>query len=171
MSLTAERVREVLDYDPTTGVFMWKTRLGSERSIASWNTRHAGRRAGRVDNHGYVQIGVAGKLYRAHRLAWLYVYGEWPKLIDHVDRNRQNNQISNLREATLSQNHANSQPSKKNTSGVKGVTWFAERKKWRAYITIDRRKINLGLHETIEQAEAAVRAISSRHYGDFLADG
>lgn len=166
MNLTAARVREVLDYDPCTGVFVWKTRVGSGRGIANWNPKYAGKPAGRVDNYGYVQIGIGGRLYRAHRLAWLHVHGDFPNLhVDHIDRNRSNNAIANLRLATHGQNHANRAGGKNSVSGIKGVTPL--RQKWRAVITVDGRKRSLGTFATKEGASAAYADAARRLRGEF----
>lgn len=99
--LTPERLRCLLSYDQGTGLFTWLIDRG--------NGACAGQRAGTVDrNSGYVLVQIDGRQYRAHRLAWLYVHGRWPRpLIDHIDRNRANNRISNLREATSAINNSN----------------------------------------------------------------
>lgn len=86
--LTVERLRELLDYDPETGVFRWKEPRRKCR---------VGEVAGSLRKDGYVKIQVDGRFYQAHRLAWLCVYGVWPSAIDHIDGNRANNAIANLR--------------------------------------------------------------------------
>src|SRR5687768_4110898 len=122
--LTAERLRELLDYDPDTGVFRWKTRpVRAEylRTDRAWNSRFAGRPAGTLVK-GYVCILIYRRSYRAHRLAWLYVHGEWPRNeLDHEHGNRADNRIEKLRSATRGQNMQNRKPNSNNTSGYPGV--------------------------------------------------
>jgi hypothetical protein len=100
--LTAERLRELLDYDPETGRFIWRKDHPTAKHIK------AGSVAGTKNGRGYWVIGVAGAKYVAHRLAWLYVTGEWPAhLVDHENGDRLDNRFANLREATDSQNNFN----------------------------------------------------------------
>lgn len=112
--LTSERLKELLWYSPETGSFTWLvTRPGTAKK---------GTIAGRVNNKGYRHISVDGKRYAAHRLAWFYVYGKWPAYqIDHINRDKDDNSISNLRDVDQSTNLANTGPQKNNTSGVKFV--------------------------------------------------
>jgi hypothetical protein len=137
VSLTAERLREVLDYNPETGVFTWKVRT-SIRVVA-------GKVAGSVGKRGYLIIGVGGRNYYAHRLAWLHMTGEWPASeIDHADRVRTHNKWSNLRLATGGQNQHNAGARINNSSGALGVNWDKRRGCWVAKICIDRKQIYLG---------------------------
>lgn len=103
--------------------------------------------------------------YYAHRLAWFYVHGKWPKLyIDHINRNKSDNRICNLREATAAQNAQNSHPLGRGISGAKGVTWHAQSKLWHAKIKINSRNICLGYYPTIQEAAAAYRgAVKATH--------
>ena len=106
--------------------------------------------------------------YLAHRLAWLYVMGEFPKNdIDHVDTNGCNNKISNLRLATKSQNGANSKLPKNNTSGYKGVTWAKRNKKWMAQIMVDRKHVCLGFFHDPKLAYEAYKKASREYFGEF----
>lgn len=97
--LTQERLKEVLEYDPASGNWRWKVRT-------SWRVETEGR-AGTINSHGYVAIKVDRKLYRAHRLAWLYMTGQWPNEIDHKDRNKANCAWANLRSVTHAENMMN----------------------------------------------------------------
>lgn len=162
-ALTAERLREVLDYDPDTGIFTWKMRIGSAV---------AGKEAGCVvrysDRLSYKQLQVDGRLDTAHRLAWLYVYGEWPsELIDHKDGDGLNNRIDNLRLANKAQNSINRGPQANNTSGYKGVTWYARRKKWMVRLKVSGRPIFLGYFDDKEDAAKAYRAAAEKHFGEY----
>lgn len=99
-ALTAERLREVLSYEPSTGLFRWRVRLS--------NRTRVGAVAGCREDDGYILVGVDGRLYGAHRLAWLYMHGEWPAHgVDHRDTDPSNNRIGNLRPATQAQNMQN----------------------------------------------------------------
>lgn len=105
---TAERLRQLLDYNPETGIFTWKPRNPAHHG---WNTRYAGQVAGNVDERGYIRIVIDYKLCFAHRLAWVYIHGVAPTKpyeIDHIDAKKWNNKISNLRIATRSLNLENS---------------------------------------------------------------
>lgn len=147
MSLSYEKVRQLLDYDPHTGEFYWVKTKGRAR---------AGERAGATDAYGYRVIRVDGVLYKAHRLAWLWVYGCWPDgMLDHIDRDKGNNSIENLREATQSENMHNA--NRRSLSGVPGVRWRAERNRWVAQIRVGYRNYVLGSFATKDEAIAARR--------------
>lgn len=157
--LTLERLRSLLSYDPQTGVF---TRLRGVRGFA------AGTEAGTFHkNSGYVHLTVDGKKYRAHRLAWFYVHGEWPEEIDHANGVRSDNRLTNLREATRSQNNANMAPRIDNASGSKGVSWDGRTKSWRSYITQDGRQKHLGRFGDKGAAIAAYRKAAGFAFGEF----
>ena len=148
--LDVNQLREILDYNPETGVFVWKRMLAHRRKSGSV----AGSKT-----HGYVEIGVWNRSYRAHHLAWLYVYGEWPKgVIDHIDGDRSNNAISNLREATNQQNAQNRHwaSSSKESSSLLGITWNKRSKCWMAQIKHPNgNNVNLGLYDSEQDAYAA----------------
>ena len=160
--LTAERLKEVLRYDPETGVFTWrKSRPGCV----------AGRVAGTtVGTTGYRQIEIDYKLFRASRLAWLYQTGSFPKkgmLIDHANGKRDDDRWCNLRLATYQQNARNRRPCRRNKSGKVGVSLSTKKGCWDATITINDRTRVLGRYECKEEAIAA-RCKAERHYfGDF----
>ena len=121
--LSADYVREIISYSPETGEFHWKWRSDASNQV---NSRRAGKRAGAKagKRNKYLCVGVNGRSYQAHRLAWLIVTGDWPdRHIDHRDLDSLNNKWSNLRLATQSQNSANRRKHRNNTSGLKGVSW------------------------------------------------
>ena len=163
--VTIDRLRELLSYDPETGIFQWRVTRGSRAP--------AGKIAGTVrKKDGYRQINVDGHIYLAHRLAWFYVYESWPDGdIDHENTNKIDNRISNLREATESQNGANRTKSKKlgrvYTSKYKGVHWNKVVRKWHTSVMVQRKKIDLGYFETEESAYQAYCAASKCHFGEF----
>lgn len=165
--LTAEYVRSILDYNPETGIFRWKYR---SNICKTWNTNYHGKIAGRSrpNNFGYLQIGINGKTYLNHRLAWIWMTGEWPKEdIDHKDLNKINNKWDNLREATPSQNHINKIP--KNAAQFRGVLKIINKHsiKYRAYIRINGIKVHLGLYETPEIAYRVYCDASKKYHGEF----
>lgn len=157
--LTAEQLREILHYDPDTGVFT--RRVSTARNVK------AGDVAGYSNGDGYRYISVQNRLYKAHRLAWLYHYGNWPKdQIDHINRNRSDNRISNLRDVTNKQNHQNRSKSSNNTSGHPGVSWHKQKSKWVARITHNQKLIHLGYFSILEDAVAARKAAEKLYWGD-----
>lgn len=146
MSLDHVRLTSILDYRPETGVFTWKT------------GHRAGMRAGSVDKMaGYEQIGIGGKLFRSHRLAWLYVHGAFPvHQIDHINGNRADNRIQNLRDASADTNNQNRKGANKNNgSGLLGAHFDARTGRYMASIMKNRKQIFIGRFDTAEQAHAA----------------
>jgi hypothetical protein len=158
-SLTAEKLREILEYDQETGVFTWAVKRG--------NYHVQGKRAGTVNSRGYRVIEIDGKAYREQRLAWLYVTGEWPEHeIDHRDLDKTNNRFSNLRQATRRQNTCNKSVQKNSKTGVRGVN-RRDNGKFRAYVCVLGKRINVGQYDTIEEAQAAYVAAAREHHGEF----
>jgi len=157
--LTHERLREVLRYDPETGVFTW---LVKPRKRELKNAE-----AGCINAKGYRQIGVDGKLYRSNRLAWFYVTGTWPTAqIDHENQVRADDRFANLREATHSQNQANSKVRKASRTGVKGVEQLPGGR-FRAYIHIGNDKKHLGTFPTTEEAGRVFAEAHQKLHGEF----
>lgn len=156
--LTAERVREVLDYNPETGVFVWKQRTSNRVKV--------GDVAGGPTGQGYAHIGVDGRRHLAHRLAWLYVHGEWPSMaIDHKNGDGGDNRIANLRLATATQNAQNIRKATTgSTSPLLGVGWNEVRRGWVARIRVNGRTVQLGCFATdIEGHQAYVAAKRQFH--------
>jgi hypothetical protein len=150
--ITQSRLRELLSYDPQTG---------------EWRNRATGRAVGTID-HGYIRIKVDCQKHYAHRLAFLYMNGEWPpQSVDHKDTNGLNNKWSNLRLATKAQNGANRGAQNSNRSGTKGVSFCVATGKWRADIKPAGKTINLGRFDSIERASEAYAAAAEKHYGEF----
>ncbi len=145
--LTQERLKELLKYDPETGVFVWRI---------SRSRMKAGGVAGHVGVLGYRRILIDGKLYLSHRLAWFYVYGYFTENeIDHINRVRDDNRIGNLREVSRSCNAINSGIRMNNTSGVTGVCYAKECGKYRSSITIAQKKIHIGYYTSFDDAVKA----------------
>jgi len=153
--VTAERLRELLTYDPKTGIFRDRD----------------GALIGAVYRDGYWRIYIDGRPYRAHRLAWLYQKGEWPpNEIDHRDLDRANNRWTNLRAAANGQNHANTRARVDNQLGVKGVRLGPDGK-FLARIRIDHKERHLGSFPTIEAASAAYAAAAKAAWGEYARAG
>ena len=159
--LSQHRLKQVLDYDPDTGIFVWKE--------LKYNlVKFLGTRAGSVYANGYRYISVDGRDYRTGRLAWLYMTGEWPAaMVDHEDLDRSNDRWLNLRLATNSQNQANRGNMVTNTSGTKGIRFESSRGKWRAQITIMGKSKNLGRYGTREEAMTAYERAAKAAWGEF----
>jgi hypothetical protein len=158
-SMEQERLKQLLDYDPETGIFKWRVRR--QRIFI-------GRVAGNRAIKGYLFLAFDGKTYQCHRLAWFYVYGEWPKYqIDHINGIRDDNRIANLRLATPSQNLQNRPAPSSNTSGFKGVAWHKGARKWQAYISLNSKRMYLGLFSTKEDAYSAYCTAAIKHHGEF----
>jgi hypothetical protein len=148
--LTQARLRELLDYDPDTGIFTSRTKRGRFR---------AGTTVGTLNYSGRIHIHVDHKKYLAHRLAWLYVTGEWPlREIDHINGVPTDNRISNLREATTKQNAENRDKQRNNTSGYKGVTWSNASQKWQAQICHHGTRKYIGVFDDPREAHKAYLA-------------
>lgn len=158
--ITQDRLRELLNYDPETGLFTWK-------AITS-NRVRIGQVAGTALFNGYIQIKLDGAFYKAHRLAWLYVYGVWPADdLDHLNRDRKDNRIANLREATRSQNTANKGARVGSVTGLKGVRFHRTRAKYQSRITVNYKEIHLGYFDNAEAAHEAYRVASEKFFGEF----
>lgn len=162
--VTLERLRELLDYDEGTGVFEWKVSQGRSRRGSVAGTVWVDKKSGLQ----YRRIMIDGRIYSAHRLAWLYVFGSWPTFqVDHRDGDGLNNRRSNLREATGSQNMQNRGAYSNNTSGFKGVCWDKESRKWKAQIGSQGRLKSLGRFDDPSDAHAAYCDAAEKLHGDF----
>lgn len=166
--LTADALRAMIHYDPDTGVFTWKARPDARKA---WNTRYAGKSAGydwQIGNTAYRSIRIFDWPFLGHRLAWLYMTGEWPEsMVDHADTNGLNNRWSNLRPATKSQNSANSRKPVTNKTGFKGVSVAKKSGKYRATITVNGRHKDLGIHSTPEAAHDAYCDAAAAYSGEY----
>lgn len=153
--LTGERLRTLLSYDAETGVFTWRiTRRNCKQGAV----------AGTIDAKGYRRISVDYKVYLAHRLAWFYQTGNWPfGELDHINRQRDDNRITNLREADRTINTQNTNLRKDNQTGYRGVGWHKASNKWRARIQVNGKMLELGYFTDIDAAVAAYKAASLMH--------
>lgn len=159
-NITYERLVQVMDVDPLTGIFKWKVTLS--------NRNPAGKIAGAPHSAGYVCIQIDGENLLAHHLMWLFVHREWPKdQIDHRNRNRSDNRAENLRVADHSQNHQNIGLLSTNTSGFKGVSYCIRDKAWNAVIIAFKKRYYLGYFKSKEAANAAYVDAAKRLHGEF----
>ncbi len=157
--LTQQYLRDNFHYSIITGQFFW---------IKSRPKVKIGAVAGTLNDKGYRQIKIDGKFHSAHRMAYLWVTGEWPENeIDHKNGMKDANYWLNLRGATRSQNNCNTQMRLDNKSGFKGVSWHKQHKKWYAYITLNHKTKFLGLYKTPKLAYEARLKAEKELYGDF----
>lgn len=151
--------KEVLDsmlvINPLTGDIFKKCKDGEIRPTGS------------IDTQGHKQVNIGGSLFMAHRIIYFYHYGYCPDILDHIDRNKCNNSISNLRPATPTQNCQNSTLRKSSKSGVLGVTWYARYSKWRARITVNKRALLIGYFDSKEEAHKARVQAEVKYFGEF----
>ena len=168
-----ELLRKLLDYNPETGELIWKSRdcgmfaspTRAPRMSAIWNKRKAGKRAASPTKWGYMRLKVLNADYQAHRVAWAIHYGEWPSdCIDHINHDRADNRIANLRSVTQAENAKNQTISRSNTSGVTGVRFAPREGKWIAQIKHHRRLHHLGTFAKFEDA-VLCRKAAEQHFG------
>jgi hypothetical protein len=165
--LTAEHVRSVLNYDPETGIFRWK--YNPDRRT-EWNTRRAGQVAGGVTCGKFGRmhaVRIDGRLYLGHRLAWLYVHGEWPDEIDHINGEPADNRLKNLRSITHAQNSINRAMQSNNTNGMVGVRFREHHGKWEGRINLGGKTVWREYFDNPQEAAAARRIAVEEIYGDF----
>lgn len=160
--VSVEILRKLLEYDPDTGFLTWKPRgrefFRRDADQKTWNAKFAGRQAfNQRGPGGYLVSEIFNRPYRAHRVAWALSHGEWASEIDHINGDRADNRIANLRAVTRSENSRNAARSRRNRSGVVGVSVDTLTGKWRAQIGVAGRARFLGLFETLDEAVAARR--------------
>lgn len=161
--LTQNELKSLIAYDGETGLFTW--------AVTRSNVR-AGDSAGCLSPTGRYVIGVSRKLYLAHRLAWLWTYGEWPSgEIDHINNDPSDNRIINLRVTTRAENQRNVRLLARNKSGIKGVSWDSINSKWVVRINIGGQQLNLGRFESIDLAAQAIREGRERLHGEYANHG
>ena len=146
---TIDRLYEILEYDKNTGIFIWKVKPTQRIPVGSV--------AGTVTKSGYIHIMIGGSLYKAHRLAWLYCFGKWPtQQIDHINRDRSDNRICNLRDVTAQKNcHNLSRVDTKSKTGYRGVYWCEARGKYRVTIKAYKKNRHIGYFTCPNEANSA----------------
>ena len=165
-------IRECLNYDPGTGSFIWRVRpphhFRRVRDQNAWNTCYAGQASGTAKDR-YVRIPLGGVEFYAHRIAWFLVYGDpVPEFLDHIDGDKLNNRIANLRAATKAQNYMNSRP-RPNKSGIKGVfpKQYARGIRFAASIKLAGKRYHLGQFATLEEAAKVRQEAAERLHGEY----
>ena len=153
--ITQKEIKEMLSYNPNTGCFIWMVSRGSAK---------VGDAAGGINGKGYFQIRVKGKIYLSHRLAWMITHGKFPEYdTDHINHDRADNRIVNLREVTRQENMKNASLYKTNTSGCCGISWFKSDGKWMAYIKLNGKDAYLGLFTDKFEAICARKSAENTH--------
>lgn len=155
--ITIDYLKDNLTYDCLTGVFIWKQNRGKRYC--------KGKVAGTISKHGYVHINIDGFIYRAHRLAWFYVYECWPKELDHINRIRTDNRILNLRECNRSENMRNKVAKIGTKTGVKHV--FLHGSNYRVQINVDGKSLQFGTYKDIDLAELIATEAREKYHGRF----
>lgn len=167
--VSVDLLHEFFDLNTTEGSMLWKQRgrkwFKSDRDWKAWNSLYAGRPAFSTSNNwGYPRTRIFTKAFLAHRVVWAMTYGNWPSgQIDHINGDKTDNRIENLRIVTSRENHKNMPERADNTSGVKGVYWHKQRSKWHAEIIADGQKRSLGLFDKLEDAAAARKEAEREH--------
>lgn len=159
--LTVDDLKKLIDYDPDTGFFY-------TRKLAGNGSKKPGDKIG-GKSHGYIILRINARQYLAHRVAWLYVYGSWPNLqIDHINLNRSDNRICNLRLASHADNKHNEGVRRNNRSGFKGVGWCSKTGRWRARCHLNGKTHTLGNFDTPQEASEAYNKFAMKHHGVFF---
>ena len=167
--LSYTEISALLKYEPETGKFYWLPRTpdmfpdetkfsgGNVTRCKTWNSRYAGKEAFTGKHcRGYLQAGIMGYSTLAHRVAWVFITGDWPlDQIDHINGNRADNRADNLRAVSNQENSRNMTLSKRNKTGVCGVCWNQGQSKWMASIRFGGRNVNLGLYDDFSLAVKA----------------
>lgn len=158
--IALEQLKSRLDYNPDTGDFIWRPFFGAKKP---------GQIAGIIHPNGYRYIAIRPyRSYRAHRLAWFYMTGQWPKdQIDHINRIKTDNRFCNLREANSSEQQANTKVLRTNKLGVRGVCKASKGPSYRAVIWVNGKSKHLGSYKTIEEAQAVYEQEARKHFKHF----
>lgn len=165
----AAKAAGMVDYNPDTGSMRWKMKGKDQKDATRWNSRYAGKECGTTDDKGYRRIlfrfgvGPTFKI-RAHRLAWFITHGAMPfGEIDHINQDKSDNRITNLRDVSREMNQRNGTRKGNNTSGVPGVIWNKQRKKWCAQASVNGKHRHIGMFDSLEEAAKARKAFGALH--------
>jgi len=157
------KLKQLLNYDPQTGLFTWLENRGR-----NGNGAKAGDAAGYIDKTtGYVKIHVDGYYGLGHRLAWYFMTGENPDVIDHINRIRHDNRFINLRTCRMQENLWNLSTSPRSKSGVRNVSWCAAKSKWQICLKKDGKSIHFGYVEDLELADVVAKSAREKYFGEF----
>lgn len=172
IEITQNILKELLNYDPNTGLLTWKARserwFRNAKSSKAWNKKHAGKVAGSIthiqsSSLSYVRIKILGKNILAHRLAWMLVHGAWPEHVDHINGCGTDNRMCNIRSVQPATNLRNKKLHMNNKSGIPGVAWEVDRSKWRAEISINGKMKRLGSFPDKFDAICARKSAENRY--------
>ena len=155
-TLTKELLHEYFEY--RDGILYSKKRRGYSK---------VGNKNGCKNFDGYIMIGFLKNRLYAHRMIFLMHHGYLPETVDHIDCNKENNKIENLRAATLAQNNLNMPLNKRNTSGVKGVSWNKQNKNWRVTVKVNNKSTYFGSFKNIEDAKIVAEKVREKHFKEF----
>jgi hypothetical protein len=158
---TQSRLRELFNYDAQTGILTRRKRAAM---------MPAGSVVGTINHNGYRNVRADGRMYSAHRLIWVYQYGELPREIDHINGDGSDNCLANLRECTRSENNMNRDANRTNTSGIRCVTWRATRQTWVAIVRLNGKTAYESEFKNIEDARTAVTSARRTLHGKFCRD-
>lgn len=156
-TITIDLLHELFEY--RDGHLFWKTKVSQRINI--------GDKAGSIDQKGYCRIMINNKSYKTHRLVFMMHNGYLPEQIDHIDGNKLNNRIDNLRPATNGQNRHNTSIQKNNSSGVKGINWQKRDNKWQARVMLNKKSYQVGYFDTLEEAKQAIQKVREQLHGDY----
>jgi hypothetical protein len=159
--LTQERLKELFDYDPATGILRWRVDYGAAR---------AGREAGTKNRHGYRIVCIDHRNYYTHRLVHFMLHGWVPPFLDHMNGVRDDNRDENLREVTKAQNAYNAKQWRNNTSGHRGVYWVKRDRVWKVIIQAERQSITVGSFDSLDKAINAHKEAVEKYHGEYAYD-
>lgn len=159
LELTQKKLKEILHYDPDTGIFTRLKTTGSRALI--------GMEVGTLCSTGYLKVSINCKPFFLHRLAYLFMEGEMPNFIDHINHAPADNRWSNLRNCSHRENLSNRGKQANNTSGFKGVSWCKNRNKWEGHITVNRKKCFLGYFDDLIEAAKKYNKSAIEFHGEF----
>lgn len=166
-TLTQDLLREIFYYDKEEGGLRFKSKPPNCQENRRWNTRYASKLCGSANNRGYLHVKLFKKKFKVHRLVFLFHKGFMPEFIDHIDGDKLNNRIENLRAVTKGENNQNAKIASSNTSGAKGVSWHKQHRKWYATLRCDKKVYFLGLYTDFEEAVQVVKGARERLHGDY----
>ena len=155
--MTSEYVKFLFNY--YNGELFWKTPKARRVKVGSI--------AGSIDDEGYKRVSIDGKSYKIHRLVFLYHFDYLPEEVDHIDGNKLNNLIENLRGVSKTQNQWNSRKPKTNKSGIKGVSWSKSAKKWQTGITINGKKCFRKYFDDLNEAKTYIELMRKQNHGEY----